>query len=79
MMTQVNHDKTKPDIKKDKIPRHPKIYVPRSQQRRTYPKSYHQRVPEKIHLGWIDSFSMHQYCSRLRLSYHLVSSTLSNR
>jgi hypothetical protein len=60
MMTQVNHDKTKPDIKKDKIPRHPKIYVPQSQQkRRTYPKSYHQRVLEKIHLGWIDSFSMH--------------------
>jgi hypothetical protein len=29
MMTQVNHDKTKPDIKKDKIPRHPKIYVPK--------------------------------------------------
>jgi len=48
MMTQVNQDKTKPDIKKDKIPRHPKIYVPRSQKRRTYPKSYHQRVLERI-------------------------------
>jgi len=31
MMTQVNHDKTKQDIKKDKIPWHPKLYVPRSQ------------------------------------------------
>jgi hypothetical protein len=30
MMTQVNHDKTKLDIKKDKIPRHPKICVPQS-------------------------------------------------
>jgi hypothetical protein len=28
MMTQVNHDETKTNIKKDKIPMHPKIYVP---------------------------------------------------
>jgi mannosyltransferase OCH1-like enzyme len=62
------------------ILKHPKIYAPQSQQqRRSNPKSYHQRVPERIHLGWIDPFSMQQYCSRLQTSYHLVSSTLSNR
>lgn len=37
---------------------------------------YYQKVPEIIHLGWINHFSMRQFCSKLRTSYRHVSSTI---
>ena len=37
---------------------------------------YYQKVPERIHLGWINHSSMRQFCSKLRTSYRHVSSTI---
>jgi chromosome segregation ATPase len=42
-----------------------------------FQKSYKHPVPQKIELGWADSFTIRQFCSTLRHSYRLVSSILT--
>jgi hypothetical protein len=37
--------------------------------------SWKCNIPQKIELGWSDPFSIRQFCSTLRGSYRLVSST----
>jgi hypothetical protein len=42
-----------------------------------YPRRepYKHPISQKIELGWADSFTIRRFCSALRHSYHLVSST----
>jgi hypothetical protein len=41
-------------------------------------ESYKCNVPQRIELGWLDPLTIRQFCSMLRRSYRLVSSTITN-
>jgi hypothetical protein len=43
-----------------------------------FQEPYKHPVPQKIELGWADSFTIRQFCSVLRRSYRLRSSTITN-
>ena len=40
---------------------------------------FHHIVLVRIHLGWIDPYSMQRYCSKLRTIYRFLYSTLSHK
>jgi chromosome segregation ATPase len=42
-----------------------------------FQEPYKHTVPQKIKLGWVDSFTIRQFCSALRRSYRLRSSTIT--
>jgi hypothetical protein len=44
----------------------------------SFQEPYKNPNPQKIKLGWADSFTIRQFCSALRRSYRLRSSTISN-
>ena len=60
-----------------RTPLHQEEFKPDEPQHgRSNSNHYYQKVPERIHLGWINHFSMRQFCSKLRTSYQHVSSTI---
>jgi hypothetical protein len=44
----------------------------------SFQEPYKNPNPQKIELGWADSFTIRQFCSALRRSYRLRSSTITN-
>ena len=44
----------------------------------SFQEPYKNPNPQKIELGWGDSFTIQQFCSTLRRSYRLKSSTITN-
>jgi hypothetical protein len=44
----------------------------------SFQEPYKLPIPQKIELGWADSFTIRQFCSALRRSYRLRSSTITN-
>ena len=62
------------------ISQHSNIYKYQNQrQRRSNQDYFHQEFLERIHLGWIDPYSMQRYYSKLRTRYRFVYSTLSRK
>jgi len=43
----------------------------------SYWVSHKHNIPQRIELGWLDHFTVQQFCTGLRSSYCLVSSTLT--